>query len=294
MITQVLPQNPVVITTGPLRGLGDHLIYSSLPERFAALGLDVYLDADIQVSNPEIFECVWKRNPFIKGFSDIKPNAGYTRQGLYYILANRISGYRSIEVMERAHALPPPYNMAPKIYYEPKPYPIDLSNTVLLDFSAVSSRILERGLNEAINTARGRYGDSPFLQVLHRKHIVLHVPPIGAQSVQVDSIYEYLDMLHACKAWIGSEAGGQSLASAVRGERDAYDETARPRVDCTIVPPTFNSRGYTYRNVNYYVTGSTVEAGEHPHAKDYWQPHEVSVTNYEISCMKRDELIEAQ
>ena len=113
--------------------MGDHAVYSSLPERFARLGRDVYLDADTESSNPEIRDLIWKMNPFIKGLSDRKPNAGYVRQGHFYDIANRLQGYRSIEAMERAHGLPPPYGLAPKIYYTPKPTKVDVSNVVLVE-----------------------------------------------------------------------------------------------------------------------------------------------------------------
>lgn len=283
-----LPDGPVVITAGPLLGLGDHAIYSTLPERFAKLGYDVYLDKDTRTSNPEIFELIWERNPYIKGLSDRKPNAGYVRQGLFYYIANRLSGYRSIEAMERAHALPPSYGMAPKIYYEPKPFHIDLSQSVLIDFSAVSSNIGMRGLGEAIDAANQRFDNPPYVNIVHKRHVVLHTPQIAAPSYEVQSIYEYLDMLHACRAWIGSEAGGQSLASAVRGECSVYEDTARPAVSCTITPRTFNSRGYTYRNVDYHVTADC----DAP--TDYWYPHEVGVMKYEAQCLMRLHGMEAR
>lgn len=272
---------PVVITTGPLLGLGDHSVYTSLPERFAKLGYDVYLDKDNAYSNAGIYELLWERNPYIKDFSDKKPNAGYVRQGLFYEIANRLPGYRSIEAMERAHALPPPYSMAPKLYYEPQPFIIDLSKTVLVDFSSVSSKIGVRGIGEALRMMAGRFRNPDFLQLLFAKRISLHATLADLPSYEVRSIFEYVDMLHACRAWVGSEAGGQSLASAVRGEHEVYDEEARPEVVCTITPRTFNSRGYTYANVDYRVTCDTDVTG------DYFMPHEVAQHMYENTCRIR-------
>jgi len=276
-----LPQgDSVILTTGPLLGLGDHAVWTTLPQRFAALGYKVYLDKDNATSNPEIFDLLWKRNKFIEGTSNKKPNAGYVRQGLFYEIANRISGCRSIEAMERAHALPPPYNMAPKIYYEPQPFKLDLKDTVLVDFSSVSSKIGFRGLSEAFRMMRGKFRNPNFLQVLFAKKVVLNAPQIDCPSYQVSSIFEYMDMLHACRGWIGSEAGGQSLASAVRGERDVYEE-ARPEIVCTSTPQTFNSRGYSYRNVDYRVTSDCDTS------RDYHEPGEVATLRYENMCMIR-------
>ena len=282
------PDNPVVITTGRLVGLGDHAMMTTLPERFSKLGYDVYLDKDMMANNDGIRQLLWESNPYIKGLSDKKPNAGYGAsgaiQGRFYTIANALPGCRSIEAIERANGLPPPYGMAPKIYYEPKPFFIDLSNKVLVDFTAVSSHIGLRGKQEAVNMMKARFDDPKgenLLQVIHKKHVALHPPQIAAQGYEIRDIFEYMDMLHACRAWIGSEAGGQSLASAVRGEHDVYDMDARPEIVCTIVPRTFNSRGYTYRNVDYRVTSDTEAVA------DYWQPHEVSVFNYEQQCLTR-------
>jgi len=276
-----LPTNPIVLTAGPLLGLGDHSGYSTLPERFAALGYDVYLDQDSTTSNPEIYELLWSRNPHIKGLSDKKPNAGYVRQGLFYEIANRLPGYRSIEAMERAHALPPPYGIAPKIYYEPQQHRMDLSGTVLLDFAAVSSHIGIRGVGEAVKMMRGRFRNAPMLLITHPRHVALHAPPITAASYQPQSIYEYLDMLASCRAWVGSEAGGQALAAAVRGEHDVYDESARPEIVCTATPRTFNSRGYAFRGVDYRVTSDTDTSA------DYHSPIEVELLKYENVCKVR-------
>jgi len=281
-----MPDGDIVLTTGPLLGLGDHSVFSTLSERFAKMGRTVYLDKDNATSNPEIGELLWSRNPHIAGLSDRKPNAGYVRQGLFYKIANQLPGYRSIEAMERAHGLPPPYSIAPKVYYKPRKFHLDLSKTVLIDFSSVSSKIGKRGLQEAIDAMNWRFKndiapETPMLQILLSKAVVLHAPQISAQSYQVSSIYEYLDMLHACRGWIGSEAGGQALAAAVRGEHDVYDETARPEIICTIVPPTFNSRAYTFRGVDYRVTSDC------DNTRDYWQPVERLTMDYEDRCKMR-------
>jgi hypothetical protein len=281
ILEPALPKGDIVLTTGPLLGLGDHSVYTTLPERFSKLGYNVYLDKDNAASNDEIYDLLWARNPFIKGLSDKKPNAGYVRQGSFYEISNRLAGCRSIEVMERAHGLPGPYGIAPKIYYKPNPSMINLKNTVLVDFSAVSSNIGVRGLSEAIRMMNGRFRNAPMLQVLFHKGISIHVPQIALQSYRVSSIYEYLDMIHDCRAWIGSESGGQALAAATRGEHDVYDEEARPEVVCTSTPRTYNSRGYTFRGVDYRVTCDTDVTG------DYHDPIETRQHVYENVCKIR-------
>jgi len=58
-------------------GLGDHLALSTLPEEFSKLGHDVYLYKNYLVRNDQIFNLVWRLNPFIKGFSEQCPNSGH-------------------------------------------------------------------------------------------------------------------------------------------------------------------------------------------------------------------------
>lgn len=274
-----LPEDPICITTGPLVGLGDHAVYSTLPKRFAELGYTVYVDKDISARSDETFEIFWSKNPYISGLTDKKPNAGYVRQGLFYEVANRFP-LGSIEAMERAHGLPPPYSLAPQVYFEPKGFHLDLSQTVLFDFSSVSSHIGDQGVVEFINHMREKFRGAPFMQLLMPKGVSLSPPRIKSeQAIEVDSVYQYLDMLRCCRAWIGTEAGGQSLAAAIRGEHDVYDLDARPELVVLSTPKTFNSRGYTYRGVDYRVSQFCQDKDS-----DWWAPQEVTVHRYELQC----------
>jgi hypothetical protein len=269
----------IIITTGPLGGCGDHSVYSTLPERFSALGHDVYVDADNIARNEEIIDLWWAKNPFVKGTSDKKPNAGYVNQGKYYDTAGKFP-IGSIEAMERAHGLPPPYLLAPKIYYEPQPYVIDLKDAVLVDFSAVSSSMSGQGIMDALDKMTERWPGRTFYKLTFPEGIIRNVPPIDGPSIRMNSIYEYVDALASCHAWVGSEAGGQALAAAVRGEHDVYDLEARPELVAVLSPKTFNSRGYTFRGVDYRVTTTSGYAG------DYWTPAEVPYERYHMMCRK--------
>jgi hypothetical protein len=273
-----LPENPIVLTTGPLVGLGDHCIFSTLPKRFAELGYEVYLDRDVAARNPEIIDLLWTNNPHIIDMTDKKPNAGYVRQGLFYEIANRYpSG--SIEAMERAHGLPPPYSLAPWVSYTPKPYHIDLSDAVLLDFSSVSSHLEQQGIGEFLRAMKGRYRNAPFIQLALPRWTHLHPPLIDTATIAIGSIYDYLDAAASAKAWIGSEAGGQSLAAIARGEHHATEYDVTPRVSVLMTVPTFCDHGYTYATSDYSPTrfSSDVES-------DYHWPHEMAQHAYALRC----------
>jgi hypothetical protein len=277
-----------VLTTGALGGCGDHLLYSTLPERFSHLGFEVYLDKDNLTRNPEVHDLVWGRNPFVKGTSDRKPTIGYTNQGKFYDIANRFP-IGSIEAMERAHGLPPPYSIAPKIYYEPQPFKIDLGNAVLCEFNSISSEFKPEAIMEMIHRMNERwmYG--------RQAYVVRFGPGVSRPNAEIDgpaivmnSIYEYVDAIAGASAWIGSEAGGQALAAAVRGEHDVYDMGVRPEIVCLISPRTFNSRGYTFRGVDYRVTTKTNYDG------DYWSPHEVPYERYQLMARRTVEEARAE
>lgn len=277
--TIYMPEGDIILGTGKLVGAGDHFIFSTLAKRFHDLGRKVYLFHQTCARNTDILDMVWGRNPYIIGTTDRAPNAGYVRQGLFYEVANRLPGHRSIEAMERAHGLPGPYSIAPRVNYEPKKHRLIKNTDILIDFSAVSSKISEQGIGEHLRAMKGRFRGANFVQVIPPKFASLHPPQIKCDSIQIDGIEEYFDALASCRAWVGSEAGGQSFAAAVRGEFDVYDLDARPEVISVMVPQTENDRGYTYRGVDYR---STVFGQDH--TSDYHFPIEMQTHVYDIRC----------
>lgn len=280
--TIYMPEGDIILSAGHLVGAGDHFIYSTLAKRFHELGRKVYLYRITCARNTEILDMVWGRNPYIIGTTDRAPNAGYVRQGLFYEVANRLPGHRAIEAMERAHGLPPPYSLAPWVNYTPKKYHIDLSGAILIDFSAVSSKISDQGIGEHLRAMKGRYRNAPFVQLIPPKFASLHPPQIRCESIQLPSegsIYAYFDALASCRAWVGSEAGGQSFAAAVRGEYDVYDLDARPEIVCVMTPQTENDGGYTYRTTEYRTTVFGQDR-----STDYHWPIEMANHVYNIRC----------
>lgn len=282
----------LVLTTGPLGGLGDLSLYTTLPERFTKLGYEVYLDQDNVARNDDIYNLLWSHNPYILGTSDKKPKIGYTNQGRFYDVANRFP-IGSIEAMERAHDLSPPYSLAPKIYYEPQKYTIDLSQHVLVDMSAVSSILGGQGVQDLLGKMGERFLGSPFAWVIFPDGIAKQPGQYEAGEmgsvIQMNSIFEYVDAMASCRAIVCSEAGSQALAAAVRGEHDVYDLEARPEIISIISTKTFNSRGYTFRGVDYRVTVHSTNSNA-----DYWSPQEVPQARYELTCRQSVEQYRAQ
>ena len=285
----------VIITSGHLGGCGDIALYSTLARRYSELGHKVYVDKDNMARNPEITDLWFAHNTkYIIGSSDKKPNAGYCRQGRYYEVANNVP-IGSIEAMERAHDFGPPYSIAPDLYYKPQPFVVDLAQCVLVDYSAVSSTLKREAL-ESFHPLMGlRFAGRQFYMVTFTDGVVTQRPPLEGPIIQVNSIYQYVDALASCYAWVGSEAGGQALAAAVRGEHDVYDMAVHPEVVCLASTMTYNSRGYTFRGVDYRITvHHTNSVSDYFGTAGEWRPPEVGYERYQEKAKRSVEEARAQ
>lgn len=279
-----------ILTFGPLGGLGDVAMWTTLPERFSALGFDVYLDADNLTRNPEILDLWYACNPFVLGTSTDKPNCGYTLQGAAYEIANKLPIGSGVEAVERAHGLLPPYSMAPRTYYKPKPFSIDLSTTVLVDFSARSTVISPQGLQEHFVTKMAeRFRGYEFLMVTFPQGVLAQQPMLDGPSIRMNSIFDYADALAQCHALVCSEAGSQALAAAIRGEHSKCDHAAHPEIVSIISPKTFNSNIYNFAGVDYRICTSTSNA-----SGDYWFPAEQPYHSYQIMARRAVEEARAE
>lgn len=271
----------VIISTGHLGGLGDWMLYSTLPRRFTELGHKVYVSSQNLARNPEISDLVFAMNKYVLADSDKQENAGYRNQGLFYEIANKFP-VGSIEAMERAHGLPPPYSLAPEIHYKPQPFVIDLSQAVLVDYGAVSSNLKIEALQAFHPLMQFRFEGRQMYMVAHEDALLATTPALDGPRIVMHSIFQYADALASCYAWVGSEAGGQSLAAAVRGEHDVYDMSARPEIVVCSSIMTYNSRGYTYRGVDYRVTmHHSNSTADYFGTLGGWQPPEVPYARYQ-------------
>ena len=259
------------------------MLYSTLPERFAKLGHKVYLDDRVAARNDETLDLVWRRNPYIEGLTNRRPNAGYCKQGALYDELQRYPEGANLEVMERVHGFGPPYSIAPEIHYTPKPYHQDLSNKILWDWSSLSSTITDDGWRRFMEKMVERFGvfneggpDVVVCQQLAEVGGIRQMSlPMECSQIGIRSIYQYADMIAGCRAWVGSEAGGQALAAAIRGPHTVWEYDARPEVVSLMAVGTRNSLAFCYRGVNY--RSSRECAGF-----DYLSPAEVQLHRYHV------------
>jgi hypothetical protein len=226
--------------------MGDHLILSTLPERFARLGKKVYLSSHrYRTRNAEQTKLIWEMNPFVEGFIDEEPNAGYARLGPFW---ERVtwSPPDPIAHSEAAHDLPGPYNHFPKIYRTHRWMP-ELYNTVLMDCSSNSVPFSEESVRNYYNQhLRHPYRQAEFRAVNFTHLFSHHRPRVpGMQTIDVPDIFTYCDMIYSCRVFAGVEAGGSILALTIK------NSSPQPIVHTLMSTYTANARMFTFPGVLY-------------------------------------------
>ncbi len=252
-IEKPVAENPIVLDMHA-GGLGDALIYSTLPERYARAGYDVYLCNEPPLRNPEVRSLVWERNPFLRGFTDAKPNVGaeVLLRGAQQSFFGGPKRYRSIvEAFEAAHGFVP-QNVYPKIYYTPK-FRRDARDTVFADPRSISQPI-EPKLFDAFAKEICRWQQFDFDKVVQLESRYAGHHGTGALRgnpvYRVGDIYEYVDLIYSSKAFLVAESGGQTLASAIRGH------SAFPRMFSLMTTRSYNDKLFVFDNITYHITGA--------------------------------------
>ena len=247
-----------IIISQPWGGLGDNLQYSTLPELFHNKGYEVFISINNKVRNPEIYDLVWRKNPYIKGVINDAPNAGECNNIFW---PSESQNEYSMHRVELSHNFPRS-NFYPKIYYEPK-YMNDVSNTILIDLTG-SSQVYK--LPKYIE-----YIDYFFPLLDHKKTIKilcfknLNVVPIfddvykylikkdpqkNIDLLQVINLEHYCDLINSCDSIIIVNSGVNSLASAIKKDKP------KPNVLCYNPWANFTAEAikgcYNYKNVEYF------------------------------------------
>lgn len=180
-------------------GLGDCLQFSTLPEEFyKQQGKKTFIWDQSQFRNPEIYELVWGKNPYICGIKSGKWNAGDTPE---IIVENHTGNW--ISNWEYLHGLKPT-NIRPKIYYEPKKLKL-YANCILVDFSSIS---IEHGnggydvekVEKLYQDLKLQYPDKKFINVVFNNYIgesKKYLPKCGDDIVKINSIFEYCDIINS-------------------------------------------------------------------------------------------------
>lgn len=219
-------------------GLGDTLQFSTLPERYAKLGYKVYVSSKNNYRNQEIFDLVWKHNPYVEGVSDAEPNAG----DVVYNKINFFYDNWAVE-WEVAHGFTDNFTTYPKVYYPPK-YLEDISNVVFYDMNAYTLCYTDEVVKDFYTKLFERYKGYEIRKIEYNNIKNRNTPDFGYQPYRIDSIYDLCNVIYSCKALIGLGSGSCVLASAIKQNRQSPDIISFTPFDRTL---------YYYSNAEYIV-----------------------------------------
>lgn len=253
--------SPRIVIGAHAGGLGDNLLFSTLPELYTRAGYEVYVSTEPTFRNMETYELVWRHNPFILGRTEEKANAGgwvFDRPGNAHVKMAKFTD-SPISSIEKLHGFEG-RGKYPKIYYRPKFLP-EWNNKIIADPRSISQQTTQKMFHEFILHV------SRYNEINHVDIVVLeskHSGQSGSDCLpendryQVSTIFEYADIIFSCKAFLVAESGGQVLASAIKGCNEF------PKVFGLHTTQSKNDRIFTMPNIDICVTGCSNLLDYHP------------------------------
>lgn len=225
-------------------GLGDALIYTTLPKLYVDMGHEVYISGTWR--NNQVRDLVWGKSPYVSGFCNDAPT---TNIGLSFIR----EAYKHPSVISAIEALHchSPVSMFPEIHYEPRFRP-EWANVVVADPRSISQPIKSETFNGFAEHVTRRMGyelwDVVLLTSVHSgQHGTMSLT--GHREHQVGTLEEYCDIIHSCKAFLVAESGGQVLSSAILAKNN------RAHVHALFTTAAYNDRTFVFPNIKYCVAG---------------------------------------
>lgn len=206
-------------TDGP--GLGDHLQFSTLPEKYFNEGEEFFLHRDLTFRNEEIKQLVWDLNPYVKGMSDYTPNCGELK---YCTGREPVGKFNLMEVVEHYNGLTPT-NKFPKIYYKYDRYgPDNFKNKIFIDMFSIGalmqgSFVHENAifnLNSFIRDFIKNNKNCEVFLVRNKYQYTKIEIDINLPYYDIANIFEYCDLIKYCNTFITLFSGSMVLGSAVK------------------------------------------------------------------------------
>ena len=226
----------IIVISQPWGGLGDNLQYSTLPELYSTMGYKVYISSTNSYRNPEIYDLVWKLNPYVSGVLDSPPNSGACR------------GYRSLPSgfttsVELAHGLTNGYRIYPMIYYQPKLIP-ELSNCILYDSKTISSCPQDDTIKNSFESIFQKYPELDVKKIEFCNISNRDTPYFNHSKYEIKSIFDMCDAIYSCKVFVCFFSGSSVLASAIKQDR-SYPEVY------SFGAPHGDTIFYQFKNITY-------------------------------------------
>jgi hypothetical protein len=248
-----------IIISQPWGGLGDNLQFSTLPELYSNNGHEVCISVNNCVRNNEIFDLVWKTNPYIKGVCNDEDGlvVGANMRHMWPPDSQNEYFMHRIEI---AHGFQKT-NFYPKIYYTPKYIP-EIQNDILIDLTG-SSQVYE--INKYIEYINYFVplieNTNKCIKIIEFDNINVNIMfndiydyiKYRIQNIEVlriTDIYNYCDIINSCNMMIIVNSGVNSLASAIKQDKST------PNILCYNPWSHFNPETikgfYNYKNINYF------------------------------------------
>ena len=198
-------------------GLGDALQFSTLPEEFyKQQGRKTYIVEDAPFRNPEIYDLVWDKNPYVHGKKAGVWNAGDLAEIPYQQLCMDGKGTGNmISNWELFHGLKP-VNTHPKIYYEPEIHD-GFKDVFIVDYNSTSIVYDKNQLKNILDDMKKEYPDKRFLSVDFTKSVSSNSYDIDYDGyVEVESIFRYCDLIASSYGILTLSSGASHMSSAIK------------------------------------------------------------------------------
>jgi hypothetical protein len=231
----------------PWGGLGDNLQFSTLPEMLTKRGHEFFLHSMNSYRNPEIYDLVWKNNPYVKGITDETPNAGSV---MISNLSNYSSDLNFIRRWELAHGIDEPRDhYYPTLYYQPKKIE-ELADKTIVSISAITlphEYYIEAGILKELE----KLSHNEDVISLNFDKFNFSYFPYGEKTINVENIYHHCDIIFSCKKYVTLFTGSAMLASIIK------NTSFSPNVHVFITPRSVNEMGssnfFMFENTNYHL-----------------------------------------
>jgi hypothetical protein len=220
-------------------GLGDNLQFSTLPEEFKLQkNLDFYIHNSTfeSIRNKEIFQLVWEMNPYFKGVSNESPNAGRVHR--YPTKENMVCDIESLHGLECK-------NDTFKLYYEPKKIGeintlFDLTSTSLYDEYFKNYENFKKIVTDIVENSNSEIYFVYFNNLNSEKYRPIYDIP-NSKKIEVNSIFEYCDVISSCQNFVGLQSGGSHLAKTYQKKYN---------YNITLIEPSWFD-GWRFQDINY-------------------------------------------
>ncbi len=172
--------------------------------------------SDAPFRNPEIYDLVWDKNPYVHGKKAGVWNAGDLAEIPYQQLCMDGKGTGNmISNWELFHGLKP-VNTHPKIYYEPEIHD-GFKDVFIVDYTSTTIDYDQNELKRILEDTKKEYPDKRFLSVDFVKSVSSNSYDIDYDGyVEVESIFRYCDLIASSYGILTLSSGASHMSSAIK------------------------------------------------------------------------------